>query len=125
MRFLVASEELFNVVDSSIGRIAMAKTRNYSIAVDDMQLHMLVWSIVCCCRTTTARFDDAVVFVNPSSYLNAHKRDRDSAGDTGSRLKENPKHVDDYIPRSRRVITLDDKLNNIKSIQNVMKIYQI
>ena len=62
-------------------------------------------------------------FVNPSSYLNAHQRDRDSAGDTGSRLKENPKHVDDYIPRSRKVITLDDKLNNIKSIQNVMKIY--
>ena len=62
-------------------------------------------------------------FVNPSSYLNVHKKDPGSASNNGSRLKENPKHVDDYRPRSRRVITLDDKLNNIKSIQNFMKIY--
>ena len=123
LRFLVASEELFNVVDLVLDILLWQRpaiTALLLMMCNCICLYGLSFAVVgpLLLASMTLWF-----FVNPSSYLNAHKRDPDSAGNNGSRLKENPKHVDDYRPRSRRVITLDDKLNNIKSIQNFMKIY--
>lgn len=123
LRFLVASEELFNVVDLALDILLWQRP-----AITALLLMMC--NCICLYGLSFAVVGPLLVasmtlwfFVNPSSYINGHKREPNSADDNESKLKDNPKHVDDYVPRSRRGISLDDKLNNFKSIQNFMKIF--
>ena len=89
LRFLVASEELFNVVDLVLDVLLWQRpaiTALLLMMCNCICLYGLSFAVVgpLLLASMTLWF-----FVNPFSYLNAHKRDREeNAGDTGSRLKK-------------------------------------
>eukprot|EP00943_MAST-04B_sp_MAST-4B-sp1_P005554 g5554.t1 len=151
LRFIVASEEMFNVVDLVLDVLLWQRpaiTTLLLIICNCLCLYGLSFAVVgpllLACSTLW-------FFVNPISYLSRHftkeidnsnnnninnsirssgittdnlisKVSNDSSKNITSMDKINRKN-DNYTPRSLRRITLSEKLHNFKSIQNFMKLF--